>query len=67
VQDGDIEILSEEDELSGLAIEAEPEAPDAIDGITVLEEGANHKECPSCGADVDAGVTACPVCEYPLE
>ena len=43
----------------------EPEEP--VDEATVPEEGADSVECPSCGADVEAGTAACPVCEYPLE
>ena len=62
VADEDIEILSENDELAGLGIEAEP----SVDDVTVPEESAEHVECPSCGADVDKGTELCPVCEYPL-
>lgn len=95
VQDDDIEILSEDDELSSLGLEvelgleAEPEVEDAesdlveelnleaesesvepeepVDEATVPEEGTDNVECPSCGADVEAGTAVCPVCEYPLE
>ncbi len=79
VQDDDIEIISEEDELSGLNLELEPDSasvepdPDsveleeALDEITAPEEGAENIECPSCGADVEAGTVSCPVCEYPLD
>ena len=67
VQDDDIDILSEEDELSNLGLDAEPEQVEAVDEVTVPEEGADSVECPSCGADVEAGTAACPVCEYPLD
>ncbi len=102
VQEADIEIMSEEDELSGLDLEAEPESVELVDELsdldleaepemegtelaeeitatgpiepeepvdeaTVPEEGADSVECPSCGADVEAGTAICPVCEYPLD
>ncbi|MCK5024669.1 MAG: hypothetical protein KAR56_03540, partial [Thermoplasmata archaeon] len=72
VPDEEIEIQSEEDELSGFGVEVEPdsdviESEETPDEITVPEEGTDHVECPSCGADVEAGTASCPVCEYPLD
>jgi len=66
ISDEEIDIQSEEEELSGFGVEAEPEPVEPVDEITVPEEDAEHIECPSCGADVAAGTPNCPVCEYPL-
>ncbi len=63
VKDAEIEVPSEEEELAGLDL-AEP-APD-IDNITVPKENGEQIECPSCGASLEPGTKACPVCEYPL-
>jgi len=74
VSDDEIEIPSEDEEMAGFGIEAEPEMaetePDtveAVDEITVPEASGDHVECPSCGADLEAGTKVCPVCEYPIE
>ncbi|MFO7618101.1 MAG: zinc ribbon domain-containing protein, partial [Thermoplasmata archaeon] len=62
----EVDVLSEDEELARLGddeIVAEP----TIDDITVPDSSAPHVECPSCGADLEAGTKQCPVCEYPLE
>jgi len=56
-----VEILSEEEEMAG--IEPEP----SIDNAMIPDASSPHVECPSCGADVEAGTKQCPVCEYPLD
>ena len=48
----------------------EPEKPieAAVPESSSDEVGATTRiECPSCGADLDAGTATCPVCEYPIE
>jgi predicted amidophosphoribosyltransferase len=51
------EVPSEEDELSGMK-------PVPASDLAVPKAGP--VECPSCGAEVEAGTRACPVCEYPI-
>jgi RNA polymerase subunit RPABC4/transcription elongation factor Spt4 len=58
IPDREIEVPSEEDELANL----EP-----MDSITIPKDSASNKECPSCGASLEGGMKACPVCEYPLD
>ena len=55
-----ISVPSIEEEMEQLT--SEP----TIDDITVPDASAPHMECPSCGADLEAGTKICPVCEYPL-
>jgi RNA polymerase subunit RPABC4/transcription elongation factor Spt4 len=62
IPDKDIEVPSEEDEMANLG----PTEP-SMDNITVPKESASNKECPSCGASLEGGMKACPVCEYPLD
>ena len=61
----EIEIPTEDEELAGLGLGEEAPEP-SIDDITIPDSSLPSIECPSCGADVEAGTKICPVCEYPL-
>jgi predicted amidophosphoribosyltransferase len=63
IPDKEIEVPSEEDELANL----EPMTETSIDNITVPKDSPSQIECPSCGASLESGTKACPVCEYPLD
>ncbi|MDD4307177.1 MAG: zinc ribbon domain-containing protein [Thermoplasmata archaeon] len=61
ISDTEIEVPSEEEELGAL------KSGQSMDDITVPEKSGKHVECPSCGASLEAGTKACPVCEYPID
>ena len=42
------------------------EAERSADDQPLPKDSGQHIACPSCGADIEKGTKACPVCEYPL-
>ena len=55
---------------AGMTVEEVEEVEEAEETEEEAEEASDDDddlECPSCGAVVEAGDTACPICGYPLE